>query len=230
MMGDDKDEVLSDQIDVLSHQILKAFVISGFDKTDRRFIPDGVIDKLIDKEFVTRVFGHEPSTKPLIDFISVEAKKCFAIAVMISIPATCLQDAMYQLQSAGISDDSLPINDSDIMWNKINSMVSYRNIGHPRNEGNAGTPLTEDRKSPAKVWSPLRTTEFYTRQWSFLAQVFCRSRFTHDLKKQSILPFGEKLFQCNAGAFGIVSKFQIHHSHLIDTEDSVSRFVPTLLG
>lgn len=254
MAGDDKDQNLSDRIHELLGQITNAPVVrvSKFDKTDRDFIPHGVIDRLIDEQFI-KEFG----TKPMIDFNSGKAKTCFAIAVNIGIPAEALRDGMRLLEIAGISDETLPVDDEKQMQIDIDgaidtllkcrniehsksagragralqvgSLLSCRNFRHSKSAGIAGTSPTKDRKFLSQIWT-YKTKKFCQQQWSFLAEVFCRSTFTHDLNEQSVLPFVDKGPSRDTGSVGLVSKYRIHHSHLIDSKDSVSAFCPIIFG
>ncbi|KAJ0116629.1 hypothetical protein J7T55_009779 [Diaporthe amygdali] len=187
-----------DKDDSLAAQIVRARVLSEFDQTERYFYPDGVIDDLIHGRSIIKALGEAQtvpgnsdglSMDPLIDFIMAKAKKVFAIAIRIGIPAQELRVAMQLLRNAGISDESLPI----------------------------------DQGSLPEEWDLLRTIDFCTQQWSFIAPVFSRRKFTYDLEPQAILPFIKRVSKCDPGASGRVWQLQIDKSHLVDEDDAKFR-------
>lgn len=210
----------------LRKRINEKFSASVFDKgPDRDFLPDGSIESLVNEKSVRKALGEkrkiprdgrDESTELLMDFILAKASKVFTITALV-IPLQDLRAAMEALQKVGICDLDLPLDKLEM---GVKVIPSNEDSGSG-DDGASESSLEEDG-SNTEIWDELTVKKFCLTQWQFLAPVFDRSQFIHDLKKDSILPFIRKIGQCDAGSSGIVSKFEIHHKHLVDNEDPVS--------
>ncbi|KAJ8113697.1 hypothetical protein ONZ43_g5096 [Nemania bipapillata] len=69
------------------------------------------------------------------------------------------------------------------------------------------------------VWTQARIDDFCKKQWRFLSPVFSTSKFIRKFDQRCIMPFTEKYPECGSGAFGQVTKYKIHESHLINCEE-----------
>jgi len=153
----------------LAKQIGDCLQPSAFDQPTRYFAPLGVVKALISRPAVRVALGYEPRAADidpaLLDYIVTEAAVLFAILVHLGLEDQILEQAMVLFQRHGVRDQSLP----------------FEAMGH-------GSKLT--MVDPGEtIWSAERRSNFYDRQWIFLAPVFSTKHPICILEKNRILPF-----------------------------------------
>ncbi|KAF5506317.1 Aurora/IPL1-related protein kinase 2 [Colletotrichum siamense] len=198
--------------ETLSDRILGTFISSAFD-SQHRFLSQGSMEELVTKESILNTFlrgrqwrNEGPkliSDEQLADYILKHARTIFAIAVMLALPGSELREGMRQGQEREMSDQHLPID------------TTYWSGEHVNSDGTSS--FIEDYED--EIWSPARIDLFCRAQWQFLAPVFSISKLNHDLSPHCVLPFTDKIQECRMGAFGQVSGYAIHPSHLVDSND-----------
>ncbi|KAI8941650.1 hypothetical protein NX059_002863 [Plenodomus lindquistii] len=185
-------------------------VLATFEKLDRRYLPNGCIEKLITKESIAREFT-KIEQLPTKDSIYVDrktraqvaqwthanARKVFATMILCHFEAQYLLLAMMKLKQGHFNDKKLPLENPD-----------------------------DIRPSPLifipTIWVPGKLKLFYESQWKFLAPTFGTERYkTYDENAQCILPFTIVSDKPRSGAFGSVSKVRIHADHQMDKSAQV---------
>ncbi|KAI8945395.1 kinase-like domain-containing protein [Xylaria longipes] len=228
----------------LYNQIDEALATSQFDKQSLKFLPDGVIDSLITQQTIMWAFKRKNFPKDDISkalalansILEEKFKKVFATAVIIGLTGNDLQQGMQKFKDAGISDDTLPINQGDLSRKgvisppKIKDTISIGNVkGLNDNKGveNRGVDYWNrpdedetDEDDSGEIWTSVRASNFCEKQWLFLSPVFSTSKFIHEFTQMCIMPFTKKYLECDSGTFGQVTKYEIHESHLIDPDNS----------
>lgn len=225
----------------LSGKILEAFVKSSFDNRQPEFLPEGVLTQLVKRKVVQREFLRSTRLdithiQELVDFVLNNGKKIFAVSVMSNLSGQDLQDAIQLLKDAGISDKSLPISEAYFRsktgvhpitpGSEQGSATEFGNTNHQQ-LGNDHIDIDDDDDEDGdyiftdefgdlqEIWTDVRINEFCTKQWSFLAPVFSLANHNHDLAEFSILPFTRRYPHTVSGAFGQVTKYEIHKHHLV---------------
>ena len=85
-------------------------VMSRFDNTPHRFVPEGILHELITEEAIrTALSIAKPNEQNFVDFIRTHAKKTFATMVMARYDVAKTIKDMRWLQSHGRDDNDLPI-------------------------------------------------------------------------------------------------------------------------
>lgn len=100
----------------LLRSLRKASINSGFEKTPHEFVPEGVLDTLINKKAVKACLlanGNEHAD--VVDFVMRKGRKAFAITVFARINS---HRAMRWLMKKGLSDQDLPIIEQSDEWKK----------------------------------------------------------------------------------------------------------------
>lgn len=191
----------------LCDRIFDTFVLSEFDKQTRRFSPEGSLDDVITSDSINRAF---PAIEPtLVAFILKEAKKVFAIAVSIRFRNKEILQVMKLFMSKRISDSNLPFDEELWDTHALRSSALEEEPGHVSDD--------DDKE----LWSSSMIANFCEEQWRFCATVFSTDESFYDLNSSAILPFTDKENISDNGAFGRVSRFEIHEAHL-DTKNLVS--------
>lgn len=67
---------------------------------------------------------------------------------------------------------------------------------------------------PKKGWSSGWRGDFYEYHWRFFAPVFLTTNYSHDFEDAQILPFMTMSRVSGEGAFGEVSRIEIHPNHI----------------
>ncbi|CAO2649036.1 Nn.00g099850.m01.CDS01 [Neocucurbitaria sp. VM-36] len=96
--------------------ITKALEKSTFDKTPHKFVPEGIIDKLVTDLSVReslRIANPTPEENELVEFIVLRAKKAFATTVSCKLNAN---RAMRWFKRNDIDDNDLPIKQQTDLW------------------------------------------------------------------------------------------------------------------
>ncbi|KAL1599048.1 hypothetical protein SLS59_006498 [Nothophoma quercina] len=91
---------------------------SAFDRTTLKFIPEGVVDRLVHENAVAtslRINRHSLEEADLIEFILKQAKKAFSVAILAQANTN---EAMRWLQKNGICDKDLPVRRQTREWSK----------------------------------------------------------------------------------------------------------------
>lgn len=224
-MADDSSSSNSDSDDepVISFadRILEFQVESEFDRDGRKFFPEKSLDRLLTDQCIRdelaigletlkpkstiRNMSSEELDK-LIAYIRTRAKKIFAIIAYIGWPPRAVMKGLMD----GVFDDSfLPIEEN------------LKNAQQPH--------LLTLISKPKGYWTGARITKFYDEQWKFLAPVFFIKAEENDadrvFQKPRIMPFTKRYddgTNVSEGAFGQVSKYEIHPWHLLDPANPVS--------
>lgn len=192
----------------LQDRILKHYAKSKFDTQERDFLTEGSIDELITKESVWEELEVEQSSQDseeniLVEYILRDAKKVFAIVVIIDLDGANLREAMMKFQKNNFRDESLPVKREE-----LSTLPCF-----------SGTPWTK----------PVRKQNFFREQWRFLAPVFSKTKFQLYLEPDCILPFVWRSYEVKEGTFSQVFEVRIHESHWKDPVLTVSGQAAQLL-
>ncbi|KAF9775977.1 hypothetical protein IL306_005885 [Fusarium sp. DS 682] len=187
--------------------IRRTLVNSSFHQPPRQFCPEGSLDVLITSDFIIQALynGNPPNAIPeeiekVITFTLQQARKIFAIFIVIGIKNLKLYAFMEIFRSNGTCDDGLPFKEDHLSGFIISDEIR-ENI----------ESLLDDRL----FWDLADIDDFYQTQWEFCAPVFNSETSNYDLDYEAILPFTEKhLIRGNEGAFSRVVKFTIHERHI----------------
>jgi hypothetical protein len=96
--------------ETLRDLLYENLVMSRFDNTPHKFVPEGVLDALITEEEIRTVLSiSKPNDQKLVDFIRMHAKKAFATMVMARYDAARIIKDMRWLQNHKRDDKDLPI-------------------------------------------------------------------------------------------------------------------------
>lgn len=164
---------------------------SAFEKTNSRFVANGVAEDIIDERAIKaslRISDPSPEELDLIEFILDHARKAFAIAVLAQANTNV---AMRWLKTNGYDDKKLPIRQQVKPWNQ-----SWR------------SDFFE------KQWMIFAPT--FSRDVEHLdpGVVTATPGQAHELEEAHILPFIEKLAGTDEGSFGQVTKYVLHKDHM----------------
>ncbi|RSM08145.1 hypothetical protein CEP52_004871 [Fusarium oligoseptatum] len=108
----------------LLEQLLGTAAESVFDHIPQHFYPNGITDSLITKEAIiselpiesTSQAQHQEELEELVDFISLSAKKLFAITILTKISRELLQQRIRAFWIRRITDRDLPLLESKFRW------------------------------------------------------------------------------------------------------------------
>ncbi|KAM0351673.1 hypothetical protein ACHAPU_002683 [Fusarium lateritium] len=193
--------------------IREAMVESEFRNFPTKFVPEGDLNRLIERRFILRaLYKYEekaPTSPPIrvnnvICSILLRTPRIFAIAVYIGLKGVKLYALMAFLINNKIYDIKLPFSETKLReFELLINLPSEEEIKFM-------LPRHEDA-----LWDEDDTHEFAEKQWTFCAPKFSSEVMNHDIDKMAILPFYEKCMDAAAeGAFGQVTKYKIHESHL----------------
>ncbi|KAF4987272.1 hypothetical protein FGRMN_10458, partial [Fusarium graminum] len=198
--------------------IRETMVESKFHNCPTKFVPDGNLIKLVTRSFILRALYKSEAKAPEFLPLSVNnvivsilnhAHKIFSVSVYIGLKGVKLYGLMAFLTNNNIYDDKLPFKENYL-----------RGFSIPRpSEGEIEgmSPGHEDA-----TWDEDDIDRFVSKQWTFCAPKFFSCEINHDIDKMAILPFNEKSKDAAAeGAFGQVTKYKIHESHLDTTGLSI---------
>ncbi|KAF4336071.1 kinase domain protein [Fusarium beomiforme] len=136
-------------------------------------------------------------------FILKEARKVFAIWVLVGIKGLKLYATMELFRTNSACDTALPFEEDQISSFTISKEYSEIVFLIAGKE-----PFCDED----------HIYDFCQKQWEFCAPVFDCKKDNHDLNESAILPFTEKhLTTANEGAFGQVLKYTIHNRHINTT-------------
>ncbi|KAM5356863.1 hypothetical protein ACJ41O_003509 [Fusarium nematophilum] len=125
--------------------------------------------------------------------------------------------------------DSLPDgDDSGISFDQDNNGTEdgYNDANYDGSDGNEGDDdesgdedddddEESDEEYHESPWDFDAIRDFCNHQWGFCAPVLSAGKVNHDLHQNAILPFIKKYADsADKGAFGRVTKYEIHESHL----------------
>jgi hypothetical protein len=174
---------------------------SVFDTKSESFLPAGKIDELVNLEAIQERLEEDKGSSELDDeemelvkWIHREANKIFAIVILVELQTALSETlrSMKYFKKQGFNNSSLPIKDprqsSGEKWN---------------------CPETFD----SRIWKKVRVSNFYEKQWWFLAPVFIKD-YRYNLESDHTLPFIKKDQHLREGAFSFVHKVTIHHAHV----------------
>ncbi|RSL88111.1 hypothetical protein CDV31_016122 [Fusarium ambrosium] len=186
------------RVRLLDH-IHHTLAFSVFDQKPRRFCPNGSIDTLITEKSVTS----------LAEFISVSAKKLFAILVLNGSHGQLLKRRMEFFREKDITDLSLPLHESwwdDNYWHGA-SRDRSRSIDES-NYDSGGSCENEE------LWPLSRVERFCHAQRWFLVPIFSDTGLSYDFEADTILPFTEREHNVNHGGFERITRYRIHERHI----------------
>lgn len=192
----------------LSDILLLSWKKSAFDKTPLKFVPRGILNKLITKENVYKAMGVDKpyhDDQVLVEFIITEARCLFAIAVIIKLKPAELYKAMNLFRINHFGDKKLPIAEITGQQYMMNVLQGVQHQFE----------IMEGNSEPAKIWSCERIMNFQEKQGWFLAPILSTAESNQDFWDVT-LPFIEKHGTFAEGSFGVVSKYEIHSDHFQD--------------
>lgn len=178
----------------LADLVLGEFVATDFDDRKDQFLPEGRLSVLVTEQSVRHELGMDNADNldvGLISWILDEAKKVFAITIIIGVK---LKRAMKAFHMLRFGDDMLPIEEPGLERSG-NGAVSKMFNPH--------------------IWGKARKRAFYREQWSMLAPVFRRNQELTSLPAQSILPFTWVNKATSEGHFSRVFEVLLHPSHQV---------------
>ncbi|KAF4823436.1 Serine/threonine-protein kinase dyf-5 [Colletotrichum tropicale] len=198
----------------LAARIAEACETSKYDCLSK-FLPHGRIDDLVTETSITKTLRNgirpnqrdEPGNLALArSILHNNAKTLFGIALLVGLRGHDLIEGMQQILDARFSDEDLPTTEE--FWKSKNLLASQS--------------LTESTSSDDEwtyqVWTPPRVQSFVDSvQWIFLAPRFSVDEPNHDLHPRHVLPFIELVAEYDSGAFGKVTAYKVHPSHLVDS-------------
>ena len=183
----------------LARQIQELMVESPLDA--KRFLPRTRINELITPANIAAVIGSDIETEPCVKFISRSAKIFFAIILSIRMDVKLAVETLYRF---GLTDEFLPISEDTIEDNCEEDDVDRR-CGHDH-------ALDAFHDEP---WDHLTLSDFYEKQWRFLAPVFTTDEFkVFHLSTNSIFPFVDLGTQRRSSLFSDVYEVKIHPDHI----------------
>lgn len=201
----------------LDHQLCQRFETSKFDERDPTFLPEGSIEILVTERTISsELFDDEvPRTpeKAVIRFVQEKAKKVFAIAVCCGVSGEDLVTTIKFFR------DVVFFNDSNLPIEKPETPK--------RDSPTWALPFPFDRlhgKRLPKIWSGTRVKTFYSQQWGFLAPVFSKTKFQHNLSPDCIFPFTWVNNIVKGGMFSRVYEVEIHPNHQETPELTVRNY------
>lgn len=212
--SDSDSDSSDDDVTRLADHMTKLFVISEFDRDGRDFLPVTSLNSVVTEEHIieelkSRDGKGKKDLDDIADFIleHAYAKKFFAIIASLGLekPRKIMKSLMDSAEELGLDDRCLPIDD-------------------PRCE-DVGLPHTLRLSSlgKGKVWKEDHIGRFYREQWRFLVPVFQLATENHDsyqdFKAPCIMPFIKRYDDddsASKGAFGSVTKCELHPDHLLD--------------
>ncbi|KAI9150887.1 Serine/threonine-protein kinase Nek1 [Paramyrothecium foliicola] len=188
----------------LGRRMHQSKVENAFDA--RRFVPRNVIDEMITSTNVQESLSltlddGDGQSKSIIDFITSKARIFFAVMVTIMRPKE-LAIAVKTLYDSRLTDEFLPITQK-LVDESCNSNQERQCTDH-------GRELDALHKEP---WDLCTLSNFYDRQWEFLAPIFERSGQVCHLKPMAILPFDYLGNDRKSGSFSNVYEVRIHPAH-----------------
>lgn len=88
---------------------------------------------------------------------------------------------------------------------------------HENNFDDSDLPIDKWEEILNKMWERkrfLQHSDFYEKQWRFIAPVFSQKQYHYDLQDHAIFSFIKKLEEsAREGTFSRVYRFQIHKAH-----------------
>lgn len=167
---------------------------SAFEKTNSKFVANGVVEGLIDEQAIkTSLNIRDPSLEEidLISFILGHAKKALAIAILAQANTNV---AMRWLKKNNYDDKELPIRQQVKPWNR-----SWRSDFYDKQW---------------MIFAPTFSTDLGTAP--------ATAGQTYELEEAHILLFIEKSPESGEGAFGQVTKYVLHKDHIAPVSETVS--------
>lgn len=207
--ADDSED--DDEGESLADLLTNRSVQSRFDKTPHRFVPQDTVDKLITEISIRSAIFEEcdqidEEDEALIDYILQDAKRLFAITVLLrfkKVRTSC--NAMFLFKDKGFTDRNLPFED----------LPSADNEHAGENEDTPPMDISSHKLGAiGKLWTEARVRTFCHEQWKLLAPVFSTDKDNHDLGIHTI-PFIDTNNEASEGSFGFVRKYTIHPDHIV---------------
>lgn len=179
-----------------------------------KFLPSGILDELITYDSVIETLSTEcdlPDATEVASWVChAKAQKLFAIAVRARLSGSDLLDGMRQLREKGMTDNNLPVTEA--FWRKNGLWL----LDDDSETAASSIANADDSSRDGKfIWTHTALEDFLQKQWEFLCPVFSTAVFNRNLESDCVLPFTKKLPQSSNGAFGQVTGYKIHPSHLI---------------
>lgn len=202
---------------------------SKFDKTPFEFLPQdtfrdiftnlhgGQRDELSETDTVIHLMGRDPEgasedTKDLANYILIEAKRVFLIAVYIKLDQ--LYDVMQLFKSNEFKDSCLPLGE----WSTEQMKWDSENHTFARMEKAMDIITRKGRSRKLKRLCSVSTiSKFQKAQWQFLAPVLSTAENNNKFDHR-VMPFIERNTTPSSGAHGVVYKYRIHAAHFVDPD------------
>jgi hypothetical protein len=177
----------SSEDESLEDQIINSYETSRFPPGNKpqEFLPRSQLDRLLTVSSITNKLFVDVDTT-LVQWIFRSSRKVFAIAVMCGLAGRALLKAMEEFRKVDFVDESLPLSKD------TQAQIACFST----------TP-----------WRGLKSHNFLTQQWIFLAPIFSKRNFGMDLALEYILPFTSVSSEVKEGHFGRVYRVKVHPSH-----------------
>jgi hypothetical protein len=224
--SEDESEEEITLLDILQKQL----VLSKFDKTPHRFIPEGVLARILTEECILDSMSiRTPNIedKSIVDFISKKARKLFGISIFCEFEPKKLRSAMALFKDGDFDDNQLPVREARA--NATETGLSESSASTDSSVAQNYLASFEHSVKPFKrkprIWNDIKWEHFSEYQWRFLAPVFSATTFNHDFSVLHIMPFTKRYSGSDKGSFGQIFQYEIHPDHIDDTLISVSELI-----
>ncbi|KAL1602449.1 hypothetical protein SLS60_005865 [Paraconiothyrium brasiliense] len=183
------------------------------------------------------IIAPSPDDEQLLNYILEGAKAIFATAVYIKLKPGTLREAMilFRLSRSRFRDSALPIKETsgedlekeaDECFERLVKGLTDKEFKEKKEElsRKAITGVQHILRSieglvhneEDRIWTDGRIIEFQENQKHFCAPIFQGTEVNHDLFNVTV-PFIEKYVTRAEGSFGVVSKYRIHHDHIVSS-------------
>jgi hypothetical protein len=109
----DEEEGKGDKSHDLREFLWESSIKSSFHFTPHRFIPEGVVDRLVTKEVIRASLFSSPGQEKIVEFVVTRARKAFAIAIYARLD---VNRVMRWFKRNNIDDKDLPIKTQTDEW------------------------------------------------------------------------------------------------------------------
>lgn len=165
---------------------------NSFEDNGREYLPEGKLETLVTATDIGRILSTSKSLgdDELVHWIAVNAKKVFALTVIVTKSSIKTRQAMILFRTEGFTDKSLPVD-------------------NPREKDKIKQDLPK-----SLTWHLSDRFTFYQTQFQFLAPVFEKKTYSFNLREEHILPFNSCMDRAPGdGAFSKVYCLEIEQSH-----------------
>lgn len=195
----------------ITYEDVKTLVVEGDTNTFlncRPFLPCNDVGILVQggriKSTLEAWFGPKQDIKHLVKYFTENAQRVFLILVLIVPGQDCIQHCVQSLYDARLTDEHLPV------------FKSKTDRTSPRF-------YARDKKHCDffESWEMKPRDEFLSNQWTFLAPIFKKDKFSYDFYECQHLPFipRKENYMSAGGNFADVASVGLHIQHLDPSND-----------